>query len=188
MFMHSNFIFVIAATAFSFARPAVLFTQVSDPITDPIAYAIYAKVLPARWAGILKGPMLLRQETWVPSGCSIFGVARDDPEWVAIEDDFRRANLRVRILQPVLPIDIPYRLIPQAEINAEGARLAAKYPGIWNRRPEQTDYASVSAVGFNPTKTKAVVHVSVGQSGEYVGMELRDGTWVEARGGCGWII
>jgi hypothetical protein len=97
-------------------------------------------------------------------------------------------GLRLRILQPVLPIDIPYRLIPQAEIDAEGARLAAKYPGIWNRRPEQTDYASVSAVGFNPTKTKAVVHVSVDMSGEYLGMELRDGTWVEARRGCGWII
>ena len=188
MFLHSTFIFVITATAFGLARPPVLLTQVSDPITDPIAYAIYAKVLPARWAKISKGPMLLSEQTWVPSGCSIFGVARDDPEWIAIEDDFRRANLRVRILQPVLPIGIPYRLIPQTEIDAESARLLAKYPGLWNRRPEQTDYASVSAVGFNPTKTKAVVHVSVGQSGAYLGMELRDGTWVEARGGCGWII
>src|SRR5215510_2272009 len=100
MFMHFNFIFVIAATALGLARPAMLFTQVSDPITDPIAYAIYARVLPARWAGVLNGPILLSQETWVPSGCDTFGVARGDPEWIAIEDDFRRANRRVWILQP----------------------------------------------------------------------------------------
>src|SRR5215510_2623826 len=103
MFMHSNFIFVIAATALGLASPAMLFTQVSEPITDPAVYAIYATLLPARWAMISNGPMLLQMDTSEPPGCRILGVSRGDPEWIAAEDDFKRANVRVQTLQALLP-------------------------------------------------------------------------------------
>lgn len=45
--------------------------------------------------------------------------------------------------------EIPYSLIPRADILADNARLALTYRGTWQRRPESMKYAAVSAVGFN---------------------------------------
>ena len=50
------------------------------------------------------------------------------------------------------------------------------------------EYAAVSAVGFNETKTKAMVYVRFRDQGGIELMELRDGKWISARlGGCAWI-
>ncbi len=50
------------------------------------------------------------------------------------------------------------------------------------------EYATVSAVGFNPAKTKAMVYVRLRNEGWVTTMEVREGKWVGAlRGGCAWI-
>jgi hypothetical protein len=49
------------------------------------------------------------------------------------------------------------------------------------------EYAAVSAVGFNPAKTKAMVYLRLRMSGGMRFLELRNGNWVNALGGCGWI-
>ena len=96
--------------------------------------------------------------------------------------------LALEFFRPVLPVGIPYRLISQAEIKADDARLERKYPGIWQRRPESIEYAAVSMVGFDSTKTKAVVYVRFRSSGNVYWMQKREGKWVHApHGGCGWI-
>ena len=87
----------------------------------------------------------------------------------------------------MLRLDIPYRFVSRADIAADDARLALKYPGIWQRRPETIEYAAVSAVGFNADKTKAIVSVSLRSSGSLYWLEKREGQWVQAQGGCGWI-
>ena len=48
---------------------------------------------------------------------------------------------------------------------------------------------SVSAVGFNAAKTKALVYIRLRGSGQIHLMERRDGQWVGFKGGqrCGWI-
>jgi hypothetical protein len=60
---------------------------------------------------------------------------------------------------------------------------------MWQRRPESMEYAAVSAVGFNPAKTKAIVYVRLRMSGSIHSMELLEGKWVPAkhRNGCMWI-
>jgi hypothetical protein len=164
-------------------------TQQLDLITDQDSYAVYAAVVPTAWAAVSREMLLLQRETeeieavrtCVPS------VMPADPEWDAVESNFKQENARTRVLQRTLPIDIPYRLIPRAEIQADDARLALKYPGIWQRRPESMEYAAVSAVGFNPTKTKAMVYVRLRSSGGIHSRELREGKWVVGkRNGCGW--
>jgi hypothetical protein len=53
------------------------------------------------------------------------------------------------------------------------------------------EYAAVSAIGFNPERTKAVVYTRLRMSGSLHMLERRerDGTWVpSAFGGCGWIV
>ena len=69
-------------------------------------------------------------------------------------------------------------IVPRAEIEADDARLALKYPGMWQRRPESMEYAAVSVVGFNPAKTKAMVYVRLRSSGRVQSMERREGGWV----------
>jgi hypothetical protein len=77
-----------------------------------------------------------------------------------------------------------------AAILADDARLAIKYPGIWQRRPESLEYVAVSSVGFNDIKTKAVVYVRKRSSGGVHVRQFVNGEWVvpQLSKGCGgWI-
>ncbi len=157
-----------------------------DTITDADAYAIYALLLPGAWATRAKGTLLLQQETEGSTHCP--SAAPSDPEWAEVAANFKQENTRVRRLEPVLPVNIPYRLISKAEIEADDARLALKYPGTWQRRPESMEYAAVSVVGFNRTRTKAMVYVRLRSRGNVTQLEKREGQWVNAKlAGCGWI-
>src|SRR5690348_7858826 len=126
----SGHIFVISMTAVGLMQSPMAALQPLDPTTDPNSYEIYAVVVPPAWAGLsrrasggISGTMLsLQQETegpWRPCRPS---VRTPDPEWELVENNFDQENTRVRLLQPVLPLGIPYRLIPRAEIEADDAR------------------------------------------------------------------
>ena len=153
-----------------------------DSITDIDAYAIYtALLLPS----MSKGTLLVQQETepWTRTECR----QPLDAEWEAVESNFYQENARVRLLKPLLATDRPYRFTSRTAIKADDARLELKYPGIWQRRPESIEFAAVSAVGFDWSRTKAMVAVNFRNRGNLVTMELRDGVWVTAPVGCGWI-
>ena len=120
------------------------------------------------------GPEDRRETERSPQHCQSKAANR---AWQAV-DSFHRQNKRVQLLQPLLPRDVRYRLIPRGEIEADDARLAIKYPGGWQRRPESLDYAAVSAVGFNGDKSKAILYVRLRDQGEIYFMEKRDGKWV----------
>jgi hypothetical protein len=158
------------------------------PVTDPVAYAIYATLVPQMWARYSKNMLVLKRETDTVLACRLSPSAAADPEWDVVAKNFKQENTRPRLLMAELPIKEPYRLIPLAEIVADNARLALKYPGQWQRRPESMEYAAVSAVGFNAAKTKAIVAARVGGGGIVLSMELREGKWVPAANaiGCGW--
>jgi hypothetical protein len=81
----------------------------------------------------------------------------------------------------MLKLDIPYRLIPRAEIAADDARLHQKYPGTWQRLPESKEIAYVSTVGFNVNKAKAIVHIGLRSQGWVVRLEKRDGSGSRCR-------
>jgi hypothetical protein len=172
--------------AFALVRALRAAAQALEPVADPVAYAIYAVLLPPAWG--TRSILLLQQETEVSSRCNS-SVPASDPEWEAVENNFRQENSRARVLQPMLPTEIPYRLIPRADILADDARLALKYPGVWERRPESMEYAAVSMVGFNSAKTRAMVYMHLRSMGGIHMMELREGKWLGSRsqGGCFWI-
>ena len=113
-------------------------------------------------------------------------------DWDAVAVVFRQENARVRALEWQLLINTPYRLIPRAEIVADDARLARMYPGTMQPRPESMEYAAVSAVGFNASKTKAIVSVRLRSMRGMVDihfMEMREGKWVKVPlAGCRWIV
>jgi hypothetical protein len=167
--------------AVAILHPFRVAAQGPEPIEDREAYAIYAVVLDAA----SKETMLLQRETIEPyQGCG--SLADADPDWEAVENSLRQENIRVKQLQPMLPVNLPYRLISRAEIEADDARLALKYPELMQRlmgrHPESIKYAAVSAVGFNPSKTRAMVWVmdlrgvSVLRALEVLGGEWRSAT------------
>jgi hypothetical protein len=178
---------VIVAVIIGLAKLPTAVPQAPSALTDPDAYAIYAVLLPTAWKAVSKDVLVLQQETEAPRGCGDPHVA--EPGWTAVEKNLAQENAVVRVLRPVLRLDIPYLLVPRAEILADDARLALKYPGMWQRRPGAMEYAAVSAVGFNKARTKAKVYVRLRSSGNTHAMELREGRWVQAVGAgvCGWI-
>ena len=119
--------------------------------------------------------LLLQQETeGIKDTSACFSsMTAAGAEWGAIAIVYQQENARVRALEWLLPIDIPYRLVPRAEILADDARRALMYPGTTQRRPAPMEYAAVSAVGFNAAKTKAIVSVSFRDRGFIQFMEIR---------------
>jgi hypothetical protein len=164
-------------------------TQQLAAVTDREAYAIYAVLVPRMWALRSKDPLVLQQETETSSMCGPT-LPAPDPDWEAVAKDLKQQNIRPRFLMPMLPIEIPYRIIPRAEIEADDARLAIKYPDIMQPRPRSMEYAAVSVVGFNAAKTKAMVYVRLRLSGTVYAMELREGSWVVAPASsrCKWVV
>jgi hypothetical protein len=158
-----------------------------EPIRDVDSYAIYAMLLPRAWSNNSGHVMLLQQETVLNSLCSSSKGA-PDADWAVAERNFKAENRRVGLLlKDMLKLEIPYRLIARAEIAADDARLERKYPGTWQRLPESMEYAYVSAVGFNATKTRAIVHVGLRSNGFEYWLDKREGKWVVAPFGCAWI-
>jgi hypothetical protein len=155
-------------------------------VTDPVAYTIYAALLPSAWATASTDTLLLQQETEPVVRCTPSTPV--DAGWRAAYDDYRQQNARPQILDPtLLTINVSYRLLSRSAIEADDVRLAAKYPERWQRRPETIQYAAVSAVGFDPTRAKAVVGVHLGDAGQVHLLERREGSWIEVPGGCVWI-
>src|SRR5262245_59485277 len=94
-----------------------------DAIGGADAYAVYAAVVPSTWASVSKDTLLLQRETEgieAVAGC-LFATPTVEPEWEAVEKNLRQENARVRLLQPRLPIAIPYQLIPRSAIAADDA-------------------------------------------------------------------
>ena len=177
---------VIAATQ-SVTRVAT--AQQNDPIVDSEAYRILSDLIPRAWAwGTTSGELVLQRETTMELKCTA-GVLPEDPDWGTAVRDFREQNARTRLLlEPMLLISIPHRLISRSEIEADDARLALKYPGLWQRRPESMEFVAVSAVGFNVSKTRAIVYVRTRSFGSMRFLERQEGKWVRSlsRSGCGW--
>jgi hypothetical protein len=180
------FVIVAAVLQGAAAAPSANPPQPLEPAAEPGAYAIYGVILEQVWNNSKDAPVL-QQETEPTMDCPGF-LPKLTGEWAEAAEDFQRKNIRERTLQPALPVTFPYRLIHRAEIQADDARLAKKYPGIMNRRPESIDYWAVSVVGFNRNRTKAIVNVRGRTQGGIRRLEAKNGQWVDAPGlTCGWI-
>jgi hypothetical protein len=179
---------LVLANVIVASAPSPKATQQSpEPITDADAYAIYAVLLPSTWGhgSVSKETMLIQRETGTPKPLCSNSNGPPDAEWAAVEKRFKAENSRVRLLlKDMLRIDIPYRLVGRAEIAADDARLHRKYPGQWQRLPESREIAYVSSVGFNASKTRAMVYVGLRNEGGVYWLERREGKWVKTPHGC----
>jgi hypothetical protein len=159
-----------------------------EAITDPDAYAIYELVIPPKMEGT--PPIQIQRETVTDViGCVGF-LDRVQADWQPLVQAFRRENLVVRTLRPLLNLPVAYQLIAAAQIEADDARLAVKYPGTWQRRPESMDFVAVSSIGFDEPKARALMYARNRMRGGFVFLEKQDGRWQLRRSGvtCGWVV
>ena len=176
----------LAAVLFLLVTTATTPAQQLGVIKDTEAYAIYSEVVPRAWSADSPAEVVLQRETTVDAICEIGGLP--DLEWNAAKDDLREQNAQPRLLQPLLSLGAPYRFISRSQIEADDARLALKYPGILQERPESIQFVAVSAVGFNSARTKAIVYVRGRRSGSVHFLERQNGRWVRPTiGSCRWI-
>ena len=183
--------------------------QSADVINDPEAYAVYAAVLPIRPSSGDKRltNVALLQETRAVTHCP-----REDaiqPEWRSVVDSYRNENSRVRVLRQGFDLGVPYDLVTVAELTTlmQGAgydfsslRITGA-PGfeVFRRFPGGKLF-TVSAVGFNPEKTRAMVTLQADcfpseiqtpnqtyHEGRQLMLEKQDGRWVIKGDGCYWI-
>ena len=150
--------------------------QVSGPtVTDPAAYAVYAALLRVsdHTAAERTGSITIQIETLPgPSDCPRAQLITD--EWRATVDDYRRQNESTKFIRPGFDLGVPYTLVPLFEVvrglkddgwlgpdgnrspsapqtNAPGWKVFSRFPG--------RHVVSLSAVGFNPDRTRAMAGV-----------------------------
>jgi hypothetical protein len=93
---------------------------------------------------------------------------RLETDWRPVVESYNTENAKVRILIPGQRLGLDYDVVPAAVIRSSG------------------NYIQVSAVGFNESKTRALVYVahycgSLCGGGRHHILEKADGAWREAR-------
>src|SRR4051812_30379736 len=155
-----------------------------DSRLEADAYTVYASAL-----GLKAGVSLMRETEGPSDACSDF-TGQLSGEWREVGKDFREKNARTWLLQPGV-FAFEYRLVSKAQILADDARLAKQYPVASNGpRRGSIEYVSVSAVGFNAARTKALVYVHTRMQGSFLRLIRSGGRGVcDPQGSiCTWIV
>jgi hypothetical protein len=140
--------------------------QVRDVVDDPDAYAVYASIMPARFVfGSDVTRVAVLKETRADMRC----LPRFGPDWDVVVENYKTANAHVRTLQPGFSLGLPYHLISGAyleQLHADSSEyIENELSGRRSERPPPFarfpggKVLFLSAVGFNTTKTRALVTV-----------------------------
>jgi hypothetical protein len=167
---------------------------------QPEAYPVYAAVLQGLRPNLYGKPLIIIRETVTVAGIALVK-QYCDPRLqrlpADVPEDFNRKNKAQMLISRKIPIETPYELISREELNNISQGSGRSVVGFWEhfyqRYPGSGGYTSLSAVGFNSTRTEALVYVahrcgSLCGSGEYVFLQKQNGQWAgHAVQGCGWI-
>jgi hypothetical protein len=160
-------------------------------IDDPEAYAVYASLIPEEWTvrvARAKRLVVLR-ETATYDRCIPSGGAMEN-EWKPVVDSFKAENAAVRHVLSDRNIHLPYILVPRADMTQlfkdPGDDPAFGWTHFYNRYPDSGGYMEFSAVGFDPSKTRAMVYMahhcgSLCGGGTHHLLQKVDGRWQPAR-------
>ena len=169
--------------------PPRVLAQTGTVIDDPEAYAVYASVLPARFDSADNDltRIVLFQETHAMTQC----LPEAGAEWNAVVESYKRENARTRTLQPGFDLGLPYTLLSGAALNTLMAKSTAK---TFAQFPNGK-ILSLSTVGFNEGKTRALVTVQYDcgvkcGGGSHILREKDGGRWVQPKENipsCSWV-
>jgi hypothetical protein len=151
----------------------------AQPVTDPEAYAVYETLT------FGKEPVVLLSQQTMLEHCSLREIA--PPEWRSTVESFERENSRPRSLDSTLFKDQRFKVLTTGELTGPLGHLP-HFHWEWEvftaEFQNKDGYFSLSAVGFDESRTKAYVSVTNhrNSSGSVVPLEKVDGRWVPARG------
>ena len=178
--------------------------QTAAKVEDPDAYAVYSVVFTPEPGEKAAKPrrLIIRAETSdyprfssEPDGC-LEPDAENEARLRPLIDSYRKANKIRSVLQQKFNFPFEYELIPADLI--EGF-FTKKGPGGWadffKRFPGSGGYVVMSAVGFNPDKTLALVYAGhacggLCGGGAYHLLKKADGKWTEIKWPgttCTWV-
>jgi hypothetical protein len=174
------------------------------PVEDPEAYAIYASLLPEEWTIRVAGAsrLVVQRETGTHDECLPSGPPMK-AEWAPVLADYRAQNQGIRRILPDRALGSRYRVVPRDEIRAifehrspgpetphdpvpAISQVQGRWKAFYDRYPDSGGYLVFSAVGFNDTKTRALVYIghhcgNLCGGGAHHLMEKVDGQWRETR-------
>jgi hypothetical protein len=199
----------VALTALTAIGSNHIVANASDEIDDAEAYRVYSVVLPIPFSSPEKAVdhFEILRETRSRNACPL--ADRLPQEWRSVVESYTNENVRVRTLLPGFDVGLPYGLVSLAHVKDlllragnDGKTLRGGWPEAYAEFPNGKLLA-VSAVGFDETKTRAmvVVQYNCGLSRDYqpfqhdchggrsVLLERQQGGWMLAKGreSCGWI-
>lgn len=160
------------------------------PYNDADAYQVYNAVIPHEQS---YGAMLVIQEETTPQlrmpgwpmgpeDCLFPDAAKRFQDAIS---DYNRINQKRWLLQRKFQLEKPYEIV-----NSDTLRVVIKnlqWDGFRERYPDAGGYLSMSAVGFNKERTRAIVYSGV-SCGSLCGdwsfhlLEKIDGGWKEVSG------
>jgi hypothetical protein len=173
-----------------------------SPLTDQDAYALYNMVIHAEWpVRVAHAKQIVIQDTTEIGSisappCYPKGTDIDNGQWGPALADFKRQNAQSWALLQQFSLDVPYELEGKEDL---GAFFRARGADGWDdfnaAHPDSHGYIILSAVGFSPDRTKAIVYVAhhcggLCGAGGYHFLERKAGVWTEARPNvevCRWI-
>lgn len=159
-------------------------------IDDPEAYAVYASLIPAEWTVRVARAkrLVVARETATYNQCLPSGGPLET-EWRPVVDSYKAANAATRSILPDRDLGHPYVVVPKSEIARlfkEPRDASFGWTTFYDRYPDSGGYMEFSAVGFDPSKTRALVYVahhcgSLCGGGAHHLLQKVDGRWTPAR-------
>ena len=174
---------VLAAAAADLADVQIPAAQTL--IETPEAYVVYATLIANEIrATPSRKPLVIQRETTFNKECIVSGGALET-DWKPVADDFKVQNASVRFVAPDRDLRRPYVVVTQKDLLAFFGKQGGNWPAFYQRYPDSGGYVEVSAVGFDPSKTRAMVYVShycggLCGGGSYHLLEKSGGAWREA--------
>jgi hypothetical protein len=176
----------------------------SSKYDDAEAYAVYSAVLFKEWPVVdAKATNLVIQlETsdypHYGKGQSfcLVSATGEEPAYDPVIEAYKEINKTPWLLQPKFTTDISYELVSKSEILSFFATKGVEgWRDFYVKYPKSGGYNVLSAVGFNPDKTIAIVYVghSCGGlcgGGSYHVLTKKDRIWTEIPwhgASCNWV-
>ena len=156
---------------------------------DADAYAVYSAILPTEWPVRVAQAksLVIYAETRAYEMC-----LRPEKEWQKVMgpaiSDYVKVNKKTWLLQSKFAVGMPCKII-----NSDGLK-AARIEGFYKLYPDSGGWIELSAVGFNPSRTIAVVYMghSCGNNcggGTFHVLQKKEGRWIPLDWNgtkCGW--
>ena len=171
---------VLAVLSGAYAQESVI------RLDDEEVYRVYASLLPNEWPTRVARAktLVLQEETEIETKCMPSGTP-GEMGWRIVVEDFQRQKATVRRILPARDIGSDYVVVAKADLREIfEADLSDSWRSFYDRFPDSGGITYVSAVGFDPAKTRAMVYVAhvcgrLCGGGTHHFLEKQDGVWRE---------